>query len=147
MHSTETGARSESPIAHLWQRVVRGDATKEQAKDTGMAVVLVLLLIAVAGKRSGYISGAIVVHVLNMTAPQLFRPFAVLWFALSHVMGLIVSKIIMGMIFFGVVTPIGVWRRLRGADALQLKTFKSGRGSVMEARDHLYIGKDIEQPY
>jgi hypothetical protein len=147
MHSTETGVPGALPKGRFWQRVVRGDATKEQAKDTGMALVLVLLLIAVAGKQNGYITAAILVHVLNMAAPQFFRPFAVCWFALSHVMGLIVSKVIMAIIFFGVVTPIGVWRRLRGADALQLKTFKSGRGSVMEIRDHRYIGKDIEQPY
>ena len=128
-------------------RMLRGDATREQARDTGMALVLVCLLIALARKEFGYVTVAIIVHVVNMTAPQLFRPTAVVWFGLSHVMGNVVSKVIMMIVFFVIVTPIGVWRRLSGADALQLKPFKAGRGSVMEVRNHTFTGKDIEQPY
>jgi hypothetical protein len=134
-------------MGQFLKRVLRGDATKEQAKDTGMAVVLVLLLLALARKQNGYIVAATVVQVLDMTVPQMFRPLAVLWFGLSHVMGAVMSKVIMMIIFFLVVTPIAVWRRLAGADALQLKTFKAGQGSVMEARNHTYTGKDLEQPY
>jgi hypothetical protein len=40
-----------------------------------------------------------------------------------------------------------VLRRLLGADALQLRTFKAGRGSVMRERNHTYVGKDIENVY
>jgi hypothetical protein len=128
-------------------KVLRGIATRDQAKDTGMAVVLILLIAALARKKFGYVDIAIVVHVINMIAPQVFRPAAVVWFGFSHVMGNVVSRLIMAIVFFLVVTPIGVWRRLSGADALQLKPFKAGRGSVMEERNHTFTGKDIEQPY
>jgi hypothetical protein len=127
--------------------VFRGDATKEQAKDTGMAIVLIALIAAVARKKLAYVNVAILVHVVNMIAPQVFRPAAVVWFAFSHVMGNVVSHVIMAIVFFLVVTPIAVWRRMSGADALQLKPFKAGRGSVMEERNHTFTGKDIEQPY
>jgi saxitoxin biosynthesis operon SxtJ-like protein len=128
-------------------RVLQGDATREQAKDTGMAIVLVCLLLAFARKKFGWVDLAILVHVVNMIAPQVFRPLAVVWFGFSHVLGNIVSRVVMGLIFFLVVTPIGVLRRLSGADSLQLKPFKDGRGSVMEERNHTYTGKDIEKPY
>jgi hypothetical protein len=131
----------------FFSRVIRGDATKEQAKDTGMAIVLIFLLAALARRKFGYVDVAILVHVINMIAPPVFRPAAVAWFGFSHVMGNVVSKVIMMIVFFLVVTPIGVWRRLSGADALQLKPFKAGRGSVMEERNHTFTGKDIEQPY
>ena len=64
-----------------------------------------------------------------------------------HVLGAIVSKIVLGVIFFLVVTPIGVIRRWIGADALQLRTFKSGRSSVMTVRNHTYTAADLEHPY
>ncbi len=132
----------------LWlQKVWRGEATNEQAKDTGMAIVLVLLLVWLGQRRDGYVAAAIVVHVLNMTAPRLFRPFAVVWFGLSHVLGLVASKAILTVVFFVVVTPIAVWRRLAGHDSLNLRGFKKGRESVMKQRNYTFVGKDLEQPY
>ena len=128
-------------------RVLRGEATKEQAKDTGMAIVLVFLLLWVFRRKDGYIAAAITVHLINMVAPQLFRPFAVIWFGLSHVMGAVVSKVVLAAIFFLVVTPIALWRRMVGADSLKLKAFKAGSTSVMRERNHTFVGEDLEQPY
>jgi len=127
--------------------VMRGASTRDQARDTGMAVVLIFLIAFLAGRKLGYLYLAIASHVINMVTPQVFRPAAVVWFGFSHVMGNVVSRVIMAIVFFLVVTPIGMWRRLSGADALLLKPFKAGRGSVMEVRNHTFTGKDIEQPY
>ena len=132
------------PMKNLWSTAYRG-ITREQSKDTGMALVLLLLLATYALGRKEFIAGAIIVHVVNMTAPQLFRPVAVLWFGLAHVLGTVVSRVILTVVFFVVVTPMAVWRRLTGADSLQLKGFKTSRGSVMYERNHRYTGKDLEQ--
>ena len=43
-----------------------------------------------------------------MTWPKAFKPLAVLWFGLSHVMSQVVSQIVLTVVFFLVVTPIGV---------------------------------------
>lgn len=132
----------------LWlQKVWRGEATNGQARDTGMAIVLVLLLVWLAQRRDGYVAAAIVVHVLNMTAPPLFKPFAVVWFSLSHALGLVVSRTLLTLVFFIVVTPMAVWRKLAGHDSLNLRAFKKGRESVMTPRNHTFSGKDLEQPY
>ena len=40
--------------------------TKDQSRDTGMAMVLLLLLLFVSRKREGLLIGAMVLHVLNM---------------------------------------------------------------------------------
>jgi hypothetical protein len=134
-------------MKEFFSKVVRGDATKEQAKDTGMAMVLLLLLLWVFRERDGYVVAAMAVLLINMIAPQMFRPIAVVWFGLSHVMGLVASRLILMVIFFGVVTPIGLWRRLIGADSLKLKAFKVGHQSVMNERNYTFVGKDLERPY
>jgi hypothetical protein len=131
----------------FWSTLVHTKPTKEQAKDTGMALVLILLIVWFVSKREGYLMVAMAAHVLNMIAPQIYRPAAVVWFGLSHVLGSVMSRVVLGLIFFLVVTPVGLVRKAMGADAMRLKIFKAGRGSVMRARNHTYTGKDIEQPY
>ena len=128
-------------------RVLKGDATREQAKDTGMAMVLVFLLVWLLRRRDGYIGVALILQLVTMTAPQLFRPLAVVWFGLSHVMGAVASRVLLSIVFFVFVTPVGIWRRVMGADSLQLKSFGRGKESVMKVRNHTFVGQDLEQPY
>jgi hypothetical protein len=122
--------------------------TKDQCRDTGMAMVLLLLLLAVSPKRQhGYLMAAIAVHVVNMVLPQIFRPIAVVWLGFSNLLGEIVPKILLSIVFFLVVTPIGIFRRLIGKDALKLRVFKGGQDSVMLERNHTFVGQDLERPY
>ena len=112
-----------------------------------MAVVLILLLVAIRQHQNGYVIAAAIAQVVTMAVPAIFRPAAVVWFGLSELIGSVVSRVILAVVFFVVVTPIGVLRKLLGADAMQLRTFKAGRGSVMRERNHTYVGKDIENVY
>ena len=121
--------------------------TKDQSRDTGMAMVLFLLLLAVSPKRHGYLIAAIVLHAMNMIVPQIFRPVAVVWLGLSTLLGEVVPKVLLSIVFFLVVTPIGFLRRLAGKDALKLREFKGSQDSVMLERNHLFIGRDLERPY
>ena len=130
-------------VPELFKRPI----TKEQSKDTGMAMVLLLLLFSAAPKRETLVTIAIVALVIDMTFPQLYRPVAVLWLGLSHLLGTVVSKILLTLVFFAVVTPIGLARKLLGIDSLKLKDFKSSETSVMLIRNRTFTGKDIEKPY
>jgi len=130
-----------------WTRFFRTPVTRAQCQDTGMAMVLIFLLLTLAFSREIYLIGAICLHVLNMIAPQLYRPVAILWLGLAHLLGAVVSRIILTIVFLVVVTPIGVIRRMMGIDTLKLKEFKKGVGSVMQERSHRYTAEDIQRPY
>jgi hypothetical protein len=134
-------------MKQFFSRVLRGDASREQAKDTGMALVLVFFLVWLFRRRDGDIAAALILHLVTMVAPQVFRPIAVVWFGLSHLLGTIASRIVLSVVFFVVVTPVAIWRRTIGADSLQLKSFGRGRESVMKVRNHTFVGQDLEQPY
>jgi hypothetical protein len=121
--------------------------TKDQSRDTGMAMVLLLLILYVSLKWKGLLFGAMALHVLNMIVPQMYRPIAVVWLGLSHLLGAVASKILLSIVFFAVVTPIGILRRLVGKDSLKLRTFKASEDSVMLERNHTFTGTDIERPY
>jgi hypothetical protein len=121
--------------------------TKDQSRDSGMAMVLILLIAYVFMKQEICVFGAMVLHVLNMIVPQVYRPVAVIWFGLSRLLGTIISKILLSIVFFTVVTPIGVLRRLLGKDSLQLRAFRASKESVMLQRNHTFTASDIEKPY
>jgi len=121
--------------------------TKDQSRDTGMAMVLLCLLLTISPKRHWFLGAAIVLQVVNMTVPQIFRPLAVLWLGLSELLGAVVSRILLSIVFFLVVVPIGILRRLAGKDSLKLRSFKSGKDSVMLERNHTFSGQDLEHPF
>ncbi len=123
------------------------ELTKDQCKDTGMAMVLILLLITLTFKRDIFFFCAIGALVLNMIAPQVYRFVAVIWLGLAHLLGTIVSKVSLSIVFLGIVTPVGLWRRIFAKDSLKLKGFKAGHESVMQERNHTFVGEDIERPY
>lgn len=122
-------------------------STREQAKDTGMAMVLICLLLGYWGKFPKFLPVSLVLLILTMAWPNAFRPLAVLWFGVSHLLSRVMSRVILTVVFFLVVTPIAVIRRLWGADALQLKKWKQGRGSVFVVREGPVQGKDMVNPY
>ena len=121
--------------------------TKDESRATGMAVVLLLLIVSLTTKRTGFIGAAIVLQVVTMTAPKIYRPAAVLWLGFSDLLCTVVSKILLSAVFLLVVVPVGIVRRWSGKDSLNLQRFKSGQTSVMVERDHLFTAKDLEKPY
>lgn len=121
--------------------------TKDQGRDAGMALVFLLLLLFALRRREGLIVGAMILHALNMVFPQVYRPLALLWLSLSELFGNIGSKILLSIVFFAVVTPIGLLRRLLGKDPLLMKAFKADESSVMQKRNHKFVAADLHQPF
>jgi hypothetical protein len=120
---------------------------RDRSRDTGLAMVLLLLIAHAATHRDGFATAAVVSLVAAMTAPGLFAPLSVVWFGLSHVLGTVMSKVLLTAVFYLVVTPIGIARRLLGHDTLRLRAFHGGEGSVMHPRNHVFSGQDLEKPY
>ena len=59
--------------------------------------------------------------ILGVFNSKILTPLNKLWFKFGIFLGKIVSPIIMGIIFFFVVTPIGILMRVFGKDVLNLK--------------------------
>ena len=59
--------------------------------------------------------------VLGILNSNILTPLNKLWYKFGILLGKIISPIIMGIIFFLVVTPIGLLMRLLGKDILNLK--------------------------
>ena len=68
---------------------------------------------------------SLVFLVLGVLNSKFLTPLNKLWFKFGISLGTIVSPIVMGVVFFIVVTPIGVIMRFAGKDLLKLKIYKN----------------------
>ena len=59
--------------------------------------------------------------ILGLLNSKILTPLNKLWFKFGVILGKIISPIIMGIIFFLVVTPIGLIMKVLGKDLLRLK--------------------------
>lgn len=118
-----------------------------QAKDSGLAIVLILLLIAWVKHKEYLLFPAIICLVLTMTLPAIFKLWARVWFGLSHALGTVVSKVLLTIVFWVVVVPIGRLRRMSGRDAMRGKLWKKDGSTVFIERNHTFTKEDLERPY
>jgi hypothetical protein len=121
--------------------------TTGQARDTGLALVLLCLVWAYLGHHIQMVLPAIVLLLLSSLLPRTFAPLAVPWFAFSRILGEIVSRIILTLVFFLLVTPVGLVRRWAGKDPMQLRRWKRDDGSVLVIRGGVIGPEDLEDPY
>ena len=97
----------------------------------GIVFFVVFLLIALYPMTNGEdiriwsLIISFILMILGLLNSKILTPFNKLWFKFGILMGKIVSPLIMGVIFFFVVTPIGLIMRILGKDVLNLKKNKN----------------------
>ncbi|PNG25097.1 SxtJ family membrane protein [Methylocella silvestris] len=64
---------------------------------------------------------AVLFAAVAMVAPERLDPLNRAWFKLGLLLNRIVNPLVMGLMFFGAVTPLGWIMRKRGADLLSLE--------------------------
>lgn len=102
------------------------EATPKQLRSFGLlvgAIFAVISLWPVVWRgdmfRIWAMVAAGVLAVPAVIMPKSLKPIYRGWMAIGDVLGWINTRIILGIVFFGVVTPIGVFRRWRGYDPMR----------------------------
>jgi hypothetical protein len=116
-------------------------------RDSGLAAVLLLLIIAYWQEGNLLVLLAMAVMVVALLFPRLLGPWAFLWRHFSFFLGSIISRILLTLIFIFVVLPVGLIRRVMGYDPMKKKEWKKGRQSVFILRRHVYTASDLDNPY
>ena len=62
--------------------------------------------------------------IITLVKSDVLLPLNKLWMRLGLLLGIIVSPIVLGIIFFGLFTPIAILMRLSGRDELKIKFYK-----------------------
>ena len=102
------------------------DSSDSAVKKTGLTVGVVLVLISLLlwylGKSSFIffsISGGLLV-ILALIAIPVLRPFHKLWMMLALLMGFVMSRVILTLLFYLVLTPIGIIAKIVGKKFMPL---------------------------
>ena len=103
------------------------EINKGSNKNFGIVFFVVFFLIAIfpltySGEiRIWSLIISFIFLTLGMLKSKILTPLNNLWFKFGIILGKIVSPLVMGVIFFFVVTPIGLLMRFFGKDLLNLK--------------------------
>lgn len=121
--------------------------TQDYTKDTGLVIVLILLIAAYWTENLFFVLPALGTLVVVMTAPVILKPMAFVWHYFSIALGGITNKIILTIIFLTILTPVGIIRRGLGFDPMKRKAWKNGTGSVFTKRNRPVTSDDVTAPY
>ena len=99
-------------------------------KSFGILFFIVFLLIAIwpvftsESIRVWAIILSLIFLVLGIINSKLLTPFKKIWIKLGEILGKFIAPIVMGFIYFLIITPIGLFMRLIKKDLLSIKFHK-----------------------
>ena len=117
-------------------------------KNFGIVFAAVFLLIGLyplmdaEGVRLWAVGMALVFVTLAYLAPKTLALPNKLWFKLGLFLGAVVAPVVMTLVFFTTVVPIGLIMRLIGKDLLQLKLYKNAESYWIERNQPVGSMKD-----
>ena len=100
-------------------------------KSFGILFFIVFLLIAVwpiielGTIRVWAMVISLIFLVLGILNSKILTPLKTLWIKFGEFLGKIIAPIVMGLIYFIIITPIGILMRLLGKDLLNIKYNKN----------------------
>ncbi|MEP7255858.1 MAG: SxtJ family membrane protein [Ferruginibacter sp.] len=129
------------------EKIIPQSISKKEASDTGMAMALICLLLGFYTKKIIFYEIAMPVLLINMAFPMFYYPFAMVWLGLTNLLGIVVSRILLSVVYIFFLMPVGIIRRAMGKDSLNLTGFKKNKDSVMINRDIEFTANDIKNPF
>ncbi len=99
---------------------------KESNRSFGLVFFIFFIIIAIYPVFNGneikiyFVIISLIFLVLGLINSAILSPLNKIWLKFGLLLGKIVSPIVMGIIFFLVVTPIGILMRILGKDILNL---------------------------
>ncbi|NJO01183.1 MAG: hypothetical protein HC880_05310 [Bacteroidia bacterium] len=121
--------------------------SQRQNTEVGVLLGLVCIVLFYFYRQEFYLWAAMLALGMVLILPLVFKPLAWLWFGFSGLLAMIVPTILLGIIYYLLVFPVGYLRRLMGKDSLQLNKFKKSRSSVLVSVERTFGKQDFERTF
>jgi len=105
----------------------QGDVKRGSDRSFGLTFAVVFAIIALLPLRHHLpvrwwaLVIAVAFALAALAAPHVLAPLNKLWAKVGDLLHKITTPVIMGLLFFGALTPVAALMRLRGKDSLRLK--------------------------
>lgn len=118
---------------------------REKQLETILVVSTALLLFFLIFGNSWLLYTAFGLSLLGLISRTFANWFNRAWTGLSEILGYVMSRVILTLLYFVILTPLALLYRLFNKDPLQLKRKQSG--SYYTERAHVYTRKDLENTW
>jgi len=118
---------------------------KLKNREFGIILSLILVLNAMYGNVQLLIVN--VVLLITLLLPKLLTPFTWIWFKVGEGLNFVIGRLLLLLIFFLAVTPVGLFRRMLRIDMMCLCQFKKGTDSVFIVRNKEYEISHLKKQY
>jgi hypothetical protein len=115
-------------------------------KDTGFVFALFFLILGYAKDNKEFLVISGIFLAVSLFVPIVIYPVAYLWQKCAELLGMIIPKIFFGLVFFVIILPMGIFRRITKGDTLFVSNWRNSK-TVFINRNHLFNKQDLENPY
>ena len=130
---------------------IKGDKSDWKKFGITMAVILAIIGFDLLWKKNHYYGyfffPAAAFLITGVFLPSVLKPVYKAWIALSVVMGFIMTKVIMVIIFYLIVTPIGLIASLTGKKFLDMKIDKNAKSYWIVRERMQKVKSDYERQF
>ena len=127
-------------------------SSRKDLKSFGVTIGFILLIIGaflfVKEKDSFvyFFSIGSILIILGGITPVILKPIYKIWMIFAVIIGWIMTRVILSVLFFSIITAIGIFTRLIGKDFLYLKS--RNQKSYWNSRDREYeLNQDYEKQF
>tara|TARA_B100001287_G_C22226707_1_gene319538 strand:- start:120 stop:530 length:411 start_codon:yes stop_codon:yes gene_type:complete len=127
-------------------------SSRKDLKNFGFVIGFILLIICVfllvRGKDSFiyFFSIGSILIILGGITPVILKPIYKIWMVFAVIIGWIMTRVILSVLFFSIITTIGIFTRLIGKDFLNLKS--KNNESYWNIRNKDYeLNQDYEKQF
>ena len=89
----------------------------------------------------------VVLCVTSLILPVILKPFYLAWMTFAIILGWIMTRVILSMVFYGIITPIGLFARLVGKEFLNIKLNKTENTYWNHRRKHSLKKANYEKQF
>ena len=115
---------------------------RNKSLETSLVLTTGFLLLYFLIKNETFIYLAFAFGMIGVFIKPLAKYIAFGWFKLADILNFIVSKIVLGLLFFVVLWPVSLLYKITNKDKLLLKRSKN---STWIQRNHVYTSLDLEK--
>ncbi|MCB0795339.1 MAG: hypothetical protein KDB88_11435 [Flavobacteriales bacterium] len=118
---------------------------KGREKETMLAISTGMLVLYFIFDKPWMVVVAAVAGGIGLLFPMLAHVITKGWLKLAQALGWFNGRVLLSLVFFVVLTPIALLRRMGKSDSLVLRPRREG--SLWTVRDHTYVPEDLKDPW
>lgn len=115
---------------------------KDKHLGTMLVFTIVLILLYLAYRNVNFLYGALVAGGIGILIPALSRVIHDLWMKFAELLGLVMNKVILGIVFFVFLVPIALLSRLFRKNPFKVQ---KAANTYFSDRNFKYTKKSLEQ--